>query len=76
MKAELNEGEVVESCPMCGGPASLRATENQLFWVKCDDVECGTTQTAGWNRDRALDAWNERHLPVPPPKNLDARAAE
>lgn len=69
MIVELQEGESVRDCPLCGEPGVLRSEGIMLnntnfptpnYWVKCSDKACRCTINSSINRQQVLDSWNRR----------------
>ena len=61
----------LKKCPFCGEEAEVIETDitiTKIIVVKCMNEDCGGTMAnpeENWeNKDQAIKAWNNRHVPV------------
>ena len=69
MIVELNKDRV-KPCPLCADEAFLHtkprdplnrgACGSQLFWIKCNNPQCGCTLNSDEDQSVVLDRWNKR----------------
>lgn len=69
MIVDLEKGQFVADCPLCGTEAKLHTNNDRMsqaswpqFWVKCDNPACRCTTIAYESSQDALAMWNRRHI--------------
>ena len=60
MDNDTNECYKLKPCPFCGGIASIRHKDNEVFWVQCEICQ----NSIRWGRDPegVVIRWNNRPL--------------
>lgn len=57
------ESEKVKVCPLCADKSFLhvdRSNLTPLYWIKCNNLQCGCTLNPDKDRQVVLDRWNKR----------------